>query len=176
MNIDAVKIPVVEKKRPLATKIFTYSFYISCILLLLAFVFIDDQNNSVGRFFVIVMMLFLIWLFFIKHPYNIAGNLILNQSGILFLVNENKKFYPLENVDNITFQYMGYEGRWDIFSGSFDSGIGNKLSFNYFDDIVCFELKIEPQDLNKIKHIFNEWKINNREVAVKNFLGIRTSI
>ncbi|MGZ5281211.1 MAG: hypothetical protein ACXWEY_02940, partial [Bacteroidia bacterium] len=72
---EVVKIPVIEKKRPLISRIFTVSFLIACILLFSGIIFIDDPNNIIGKAFMIVMLLFLIFLLFIKNPYNKIGSL-----------------------------------------------------------------------------------------------------
>ncbi|MGZ5283437.1 MAG: hypothetical protein ACXWEY_14275, partial [Bacteroidia bacterium] len=80
-------------------------------------------------------------------------------------------------VEEITFQYLGYYGRFDVFAGSMDSGLGNILSFRYLDKPMSFELKLQYEQLMAMKDIFNKWEIAcKKEIVVKNYLGIKSNI
>ncbi len=149
---SSVKIPVVERKRPLVTRIFNFVFWTIFVVFILLFIFIDDPNNYLGKVFIGTLILFVVGVFFIKKPYKIIGNLILEDSAIIF-VNENndKNIYPIGQITDIQFQYQGYQGRGRLFTLTFDSGLGNIITFKHLGTKYNYELFLENKHIQLLK-------------------------
>lgn len=168
--MDAVKIPVVDRKRPLAARVYNYSFWGIFIIFILLFIFVDDQNNVLGKLYVLLIVVLLICGFLIKKSYNIIGHIILNDAEIRFVSNENIKTFPINELEDIQLEYLGYNGRLELITQSFDSGLGNKLVFHHSGSEFSFELFLENHHIALLRKQIDFWRINYN-VRITNFLG-----
>ncbi|TVR80716.1 MAG: hypothetical protein EA412_04265 [Chitinophagaceae bacterium] len=159
-DIEFVKIPVVEKERPLAVRLFNYSFWTTLIVLLLSFIFIDDQKNMLGKLSIFIIILLVVWGFMIKNPFKIIGHIIFKDNKIQFISDENTITFNVNELKEIKFEYEGYKGRVRILPLTLDSGLGNKLYFKSFDVEYNFELFLENHHVLLLRKIIRNWNAN----------------
>ncbi len=173
---NSIKLSVINPKRPLASQIFTYSFCFVITLWFLALILLNDPNNLITKLLVPILAIFIVWMLLIRKPYTTIGHLTLNNKSIRFSSKGDIQVYPIEEINNLTFKYLGYYGRVDILGSSFDSGLGNKLSFSFLEKHLCFEIFINKTDIALLKRIFYQWKLKNKHVHIKNFLGQKVNL
>lgn len=165
---QAVKIPVVERKRPLIARIFNFAFWGIFLTFILLFIFTDDSNNQLGKIFIGVLIIFVIGVLFIKNPYEIVGDLILEDTALIFVNNHTtKEVFSINKITDIHLQYQGYQGRGRLFTLTFDSGLGNIISFKYLGTKYKYELFLEKKHVDLLKKgIENLRKKSENEVVL----------
>lgn len=160
-----------ERKRPLVTRIFNFVFWSIPVVFILLFIFIDDSNNHLGKAFIGILIIFVIGVFFIKKPYKVIGNLALEDTAIIFINNNNTKVvYPINKITDIQFQYQGYQGRGRLFTLTYDSGLGNIITFKRLGIKYKYELFLENKHIELLIKQLENWK-KNYNVEIKNLSG-----
>lgn len=140
-------------------------------------IFIDDSNNIIGKVFIFVMGAFLIWAFTLKKTYKTIGYVTLSKDEIIFKPkNGHNQAYSIEKVNDLHLQYFGYQGEWDFFSGSFDSGFGNKLNFQCPNSKHSLEVLLKSYHIKSLRKVIYEWRQKDCDIKVTNFLGTEITL
>lgn len=165
---QTVKIPVVERKRPLVVRLTVYSFIAICILFFTTIIFSTSKTLMIISIFLVIASGLIMILF---KKYSIEGYLMLSPENIVIKTKTLDRNVSVKNLTNLKFSYGGFNGDFYVFnpkSISVKDGTDNFISLqNEKNETYFFELLLNKSILVKLTGIFNAWKqINSNFVII----------
>lgn len=157
-----VKIPVVERKRPLITRVSTYGCMAICIIFFVTIIYDTSKMLvMVSLFLVIVSGLIML----LSKKYLIEGYLILSSEDILIKTKTLEQNISVKDLTKLKFTYNGTDGNsytLNPHSLSRKDGTDNYIVLqNKNNEKYNFELLLNRNNLIPLSKILNDWrKIN----------------
>jgi hypothetical protein len=170
-----IKLPVIKHTKSKARTFYTYGLFVIPLCYLILILFFDDKNNQLGKAFLLIYILFFTIGLFKKKPRKKDGFLIINKDNIIHTQQDNEVTrFSLDLLADITFIYMGYEGRANTFSLLMDPGDENELQFKYKGQKFCYNVYLKHEYLPLLRKLFKECETAGKKVIIKNSHGVRT--
>lgn len=161
MNL-LVKVPVIEKKRSLFSKITAYFYLFFYVFLFFNIVFIE--NNTV-TFIIIALTLLSGIILIILHKNYVIGYILFYSDHIVIKTKTIDKCILIKDLKDLKFLKGGFKGEPYILNpGSLvnKDGTNNHLQFKYQQKEYAFEILLKKSNLTEINYLFRHWeKINS---------------
>lgn len=176
--VTTIKLPVIKHTKSKITTLYTYGLFVIPLCYLILIFFWDDNNNQLGKAFLLIYILFLTLGFLKKKPRKKNGFLIINKDNIIHSQQDNVVVtrFSLVLLEDITFIYMGYAGRANTLSLLMDPGDENELQFKYKGQKFSYNIYLEHKHLPLLRKVFKECETVGKKVTIKNTHGARTKL
>lgn len=165
---SSIKLTIISPKKPFRIVVVNWIIKVILLTYFILFIFIKDTNHIIGISFLCTTVLILLVLFLLKKEHQYSKNyLTINKTGIeTFIDNETTK-YSIEEIDNLSFLYVGYKGEYNPITNIAHSGLENKLTFNDNEYIVY----ITADDIDPLNYFLRCWKKTSNNVVIKSLWG-----
>ncbi len=154
-----IKLPVVEKKRPLKLRVTTYGFLIACVSLFISIIYDSQVLTIISMIWVIVLGIVASLL----KKFSTEGYLLLYPDSIIIRTKELHLNTPIKDLSELRFVYGGLKD--DFYSNpksvSLKDGTDNFIVFHNGEQRYSFELFLNNGNVKRLIEIFSYWrKIN----------------
>ncbi len=161
-----VKIPVVEKKRPILTRISIYSFIICCVFLFLTIIFANSKTLTITSIFLVIVSGIGTLLF---KKFSIEGYLILYPDNIMIKTKSLNQNIAISHLSELKFLFGGFEEDFYILnpkSISLKDGTDNFLILQNEKEKYSLELLLSKNDFKSLSNLFTYWKKINPNFVI----------
>lgn len=163
-----IKLPVVEFNKSILSKIYWVSFAIVVVVFLILFIMANDENNQIGKLFVLTFSLFAIGILFLKNPYSHNDFLTISKDAIEYKTES----YLTKDISEIKFLYNGYKGKpMSINIMYLSSGYENILKFKHKGTDLKFNIELKYEYLGLLRRVFSEFESVGIPISVLNSWG-----
>ena len=169
--MTTIKLPVVEISKSNAFSYYRFGFVVIILLFLAALIFLADNNNSIGRVFLVVLIIYIGVGFFIKKPAVIDnGHLFICKNYISYVIKDGTtQKYSMIDINDITLVYSGYDGKTRTSSLLLlDTGNNNELVFKHLGQENCYKIHLDYKHMPLLRRVFKELEAEGKTITVKN--------
>lgn len=167
----SVKIPIVNKKKPIRVKIVRYAFAISFLLLLFAIIYIESKFLTI---LLIITSIISGAVFSIMRKYELSGSLNLESN---FVTIESIGRIRVVDLQKIKIRYQGYKGEYYTMNPRSivpKDGTENFIEFIHDNKAYSFEIFLDKKKRDLLNEIISYWRTQSNDITLIGKWGLQT--